>query len=236
MLLYCFSCLDSVMKKNAMVDFKVERQKDMELMNNPANVRAMFKEMTLDESREYCVRDRFPVDACFLNITSDLNVSAGIRSLHLMGIDRIFVLGKRKLDRRALVGAEFYSDIVRLDGLNVDDLTISEDVFLEMVNSNADYFPVFVEQGGENMLGVDWSSRFKKPEGGAYRPLLIFGNEARGIGDNILSLRDSLPRSLTVTLPMRGVLRSLNVSASVAMVAWDVVSKMYASELEFGHL
>lgn len=214
-----------------MVNLNEERQKDITEMQNPQNVRAEFKGLTLEECQEKCFEDRLPFDACFLNITSDLNVSASIRTLHLMGVDNIFILGKKKLDRRALVGAEFYTKIDYLGGLNLDTLEIEDTVFLELLSKNDDYFPIFIEMGGENLKDVDWKQRLKNSEGKSYRPLLIFGNEHRGIGENILKIKDSLTRSMVVSIPMKGVLRSLNVSASVAMVTWDLVSEMYEVEL-----
>lgn len=228
------------MKNNKpMVNLNVERANDIAAMQNPENVRAEFKGMTLEDCQEKCKEDRLPFDACFLNITSDLNVSASIRSLHLMGVDKIYILGKKKLDRRALVGAEFYTDIEYMGGLNMDTLEVENHVFLDMLSENKDYFPIFVEMGGENLKDIDWKNRLKKEvqekmseeENSSYRPLLIFGNEHRGIGDNILALKETLPRSMVVSIPMKGVLRSLNVSASVAMVTWDMVSGLYEVEL-----
>jgi len=119
-----------------MVNLNVERQKDIAEMQNPQNVRPEFKNLSLEECQEYCVQDRLPFDACFLNITSDLNVSTSIRTLHLMGVEKIFVLGRRKLDRRALVGAEFYTDIEYMGGLNLDTLDVEDEVFMEMMNRN----------------------------------------------------------------------------------------------------
>lgn len=214
-----------------MVNLNEERQKDIAAMQNPQNVRSEFKDLTLEECQEHCRQDRLPFDACFLNITSDLNVSTSIRTLHLMGVDKIFVLGKRKLDRRALVGAEFYTDIEYMGGLNLDTLEIENEVFLDMISKNEDYYPVFVEMGGENLKEVQWKTRLTKPDGKLYRPLLIFGNEHRGIGNNIFALRKDLPNSIVVSIPMKGVLRSLNVSASVAMVTWDMVSQIYDEEM-----
>lgn len=214
-----------------MVNLNEERQKDIAAMQNPQNVRSEFKGLSLPECQEKCKEDRLPFDACFLNITSDLNVSTSIRTLHLMGVDKIFVLGKRKLDRRALVGAEFYTDIDSMGGLNMDTLDIEESVFMDMLAKNEDYFPIFVEMGGENLKDIDWKNRLTKADGKLYRPLLIFGNEHRGIGENIFALRKDIPNSMVVSIPMKGVLRSLNVSASVAMVTWDMVSQLYSMEL-----
>lgn len=222
------SNLFTYMKKSKpMVNLNEERQKDITAMQNPQNVRSEFKELSLEDCQQQCFQDRLPFDACFLNITSDLNVSASIRTLHLLGVDKIFILGKKKLDRRALVGAEFYTDIEYMGGLNLDTLEVESHVFLDMISRNQDYFPIFVEMGGQNLKDIDWQKSLKKFDNESYRPLLIFGNEQRGIGDNIFALTKQLERFIVVSIPMKGVLRSLNVSASVAIVTWDLVSQMY---------
>lgn len=113
----------------------------------------------------------------------------------------------------------------------MDTLDIEESVFMDMLAKNKDYFPIFVEMGGENLKDIDWKNRLTKADGKLYRPLLIFGNEHRGIGENIFALRKDIPNSMVVSIPMKGVLRSLNVSASVAMVTWDMVSQLYSMEL-----
>lgn len=222
--------------KNPMVNLNEERHKDIAAMQNPENVREEFKGLNLQACQEYCTQDRLHFDACFLNITSDLNVSASIRTLHLLGVDKIFVLGKKKLDRRALVGAEFYTDIEYMGGLNLETLEVETRVFNEMLSKNENYYPIFVEMGGENLKDIDWKKSLTKSDNKKsltgsdnkfYRPLLVFGNENRGIGANILALRENIPNSMIVSIPMKGVLRSLNVSACVAMVTWDMVSTIY---------
>jgi hypothetical protein len=213
--------------KNSMVNINEERNKDIEAMKNPKNVREEFKDLSLMDCQTKCKEDRLPFDACFLNITSDLNVSASIRSLHLLGVEKVFVLGKKKLDRRALVGAEFYTDIEYMGGLNLDTLEIDNSVFLDMISRNENYYPIFVEMGGESLNEINWKNLLSKEDGTLYRPLLIFGNEHRGIGNNILNIGKTMKKSIIVSIPMKGVLRSLNVSASVAMVTWDMVNELY---------
>ncbi len=216
--------------KNSMVNLAEERQKDISKMQNIQNVRDEYKNLSIEECKQKCLEDRFEFDACFLNITSDLNVSTSIRTLHLLGANKIFILGKKKLDRRALVGAEFYQNIEYLGGLDMTTLEIDDKVFLELMNRDENYFPIYVEMGGENLNDISWKNLLRKSEGQYYKPLLIFGNEGRGIGENIFKLREQLKRSAVVSIPMRGVLRSLNVSASVAMITWDMVDEMYCFE------
>lgn len=215
-----------------MVNFADEIRKDAEAMLDKHNVLPQFKALSVEERQAITEADRLPYDVCLLNLTGDLNVGTIIRSAHLLGASRVWVVGRRKVDQRSTVGAENYIDMVKVGGLREDDLTIDEDVFLDVINSNPRYMPVFCETGGEMLGAFNWRSaltpamRALDSSDDMYRPLLIFGNENRGIGDNILGLRDQLQRSMTVAIPMRGVMRSFNVSTAAGIMMWDLVSGM----------
>lgn len=217
---------------NPMVNFKEEIRKDAEAMLDKHNVLPQYKGLSVEERQEISKADRLPYDVCLLNLTGDLNVGTIIRSAHLLGASRVWVVGRRKVDQRSTVGAENYIEIEKVGGLNEDDLTIDEDVFLGVINSNSRYMPVFCETGGEMLGQFEWLDAMKvcpqNPDGenNLFRPLLIFGNENRGIGENILALRERMERSLTVAIPMRGVMRSFNVSTAAGIMMWDLVSNM----------
>jgi tRNA G18 (ribose-2'-O)-methylase SpoU len=209
------------------VNFSNEIRKDAEAMLDKHNVLPQFKGMTVEERQEYSKADRLPYDVCLLNLTGDLNTGTIIRSAYLLGASRVWIVGRRKIDQRSTVGVENYIDIAKVGGLCEDDLTIDENVFMDVINSNPHYMPVFCETGGVTLGNFDWCSSLMNSENNEYyRPLLIFGNENRGIGDNILNLRDHLERSMTVAIPQKGVLRSFNVSSAASIMCWDLVSKM----------
>jgi len=219
------------MTKNPMVNYAEEIKKDSETMLDKHNVLPMYKEMTVEERQAISTADRLPYDVCLLNLTGDLNVSTIIRSAHLLGAEKVWVVGRRKVDARGLVGAENYISVDKVGGLKDDGLTIDEETFLTVISSDENYMPVFVETGGETLGSFSWENILntnpKNPENSRYyRPLLILGNEGRGIGDNILDLRDKLERSITVGIPQRGVMRSLNVASAGAIIMWDLISNM----------
>lgn len=200
------------------VNFKDEIRKDAERMLDKHNVRDEFKSMTVEERKEYCDNDRVGYDVLILNVTGDLNVSNIVRTSLCLGAGKVITVGRQKIDARGFVGVDNYIDIEKHDALS-EDLVIDENVVMDVFNSD-NYLPVFVETGGETLGGFSWKDKV-----GDKRPLLILGNEGRGIGDNILALRDKID-SITVGIPMKGVCRSFNVSAASAIVSWSLVEGM----------
>ena len=204
------------------VNFKEEIRKDSELMLDKHNVRDEFKGMTVEKRKEYCDNEVRNFDVMLLNVTGDLNTSTIIRTCHALGVRKVIIAGKNRFDNRGLVGVENYTNIERHPCLS-DDLIIDETVVMEIFKSD-NYFPIFVETGGEILNHFRWEDRIPNIHEGKI-PLLIFGNEGRGIGDNILALRDKID-SLTVGIPMKGIVRSFNVSNAASIVIYDMVSKL----------
>jgi tRNA G18 (ribose-2'-O)-methylase SpoU len=201
------------------VNFKDEIRKDAEAMLDHHNVRDEFKSMSVEARKEYCDNDRVGYDVLILNVTGDLNVSNILRTSLCLGAGKVITVGRQKIDARGFVGCDNYINIEKHSALS-DDLVIDENVVMDVFKSNPNYLPVFVETGGETLGEFSW-----KDIVGNKRPLLIFGNEGRGIGDNILALRDKID-SITVGIPMKGVCRSFNVSAAAAIVSWSLVEGM----------
>ena len=78
------------------------------------------------------------------------------------------------------------------------------------------YVIVSVEQTEHSTLLQD----FHPEEGVKYA--LIFGNEVRGVGQEVVNMSD-----ITLEIPQYGTKHSLNVSVSIGVVLWDVVSKFF---------
>ena len=82
------------------------------------------------------------------------------------------------------------------------------------------YRPVFVEQGGTPLNKVDWWNWILSMQ--PLRPCLVFGNENRGVQDDLLHDR----RGRIVSIPQHGVIRSFNVASASAIVMYDMIRGM----------
>ena len=168
------------------------------------NVRDEYKGLSLDELRNVCERDSLPFAVCAINVTGDLNLGVMVRTASLMGAERFIVYGKQRYDRRSTVGAQNYIDVVKAGSMDRSGtFTVDYSDFFPAMNRYG-YEPIFVETGGESIYDFDFT-----PNG--LKPCLVFGNEGIGIDPQLMK------GHRIVSIPQRGVLRSLNVCAAASI-------------------
>jgi tRNA(Leu) C34 or U34 (ribose-2'-O)-methylase TrmL len=180
------------------------------------NVRDEYKHNTVETNKNVCQLDSLDYGIGAFSVTGDLNIGMMIRSATLLGARDFFIFGRRKYDKRSTVGAQNYINIHKF-GNTVADIT--------KACTNFSYFPVFIEHGGTPLpLNVgDWEDIEDMDIINNFRPMFIFGSESNGIPNDIL---DSFPYCKILSIPQRGVLRSFNVSSTMAIVCWEY-SKLF---------
>jgi tRNA G18 (ribose-2'-O)-methylase SpoU len=184
------------------------------------NVRDDLKDRSFEQLKTIVDSDRLPYAVCAVNITGDLNVGMMIRAASLLGAERFILYGSLKYDRRSTVGAQNYIDLVKVSAKeNQHSQEIDYNLFHPTMIKYR-YFPVFIETDGMPLeTGIVDVLRMIKTctdPSYNYKPCLVFGNE--GIG---------LPKSLTdnmikLSIPQRGVLRSLNVSSAASIAMYEM--------------
>lgn len=177
------------------------------------NVHDELKGLSLEKLKEIQGKETLPYAVCVLNLTGDLNTGMIARTACLHGCREMFIFGRRKYDKRSTVGAQNYMKITRVDGFKDDTNVLCVDKFLEMMKEHK-YYPIAVEQGGYpiNLVNAgDWAEIVGFLQEAPY-PCLVFGNENEGIPEDILN-----ECTATLSIPQRGVLRSMNVSAAAAI-------------------
>ena len=178
------------------------------------NVHDNLKGLSIEELREINESDRLPFAVCAINVTGDLNVGIMLRTACVMGAERFFIIGRRKYDKRSTVGAYNYMDVVRVDALD-EDLELKVDVFHQIMDEYR-YKPVMFETNGVDItrnFSVEWF----KPK----NICLVFGNEGMGLPAGLLTKNNTI-----VSIPQRGVLRSLNVSSAASMAMYEVAKQL----------
>ncbi|CAB4122905.1 SpoU rRNA methylases [uncultured Caudovirales phage] len=175
------------------------------------NVHDHLKHLSVPELQEVSMRDRWPWHSCFINVTGDLNVGTMIRTSHCLGAASVTIFGRRRFDRRGLVGSANYIQVDQVPGM-LDDVTVDRHAFYNLAHQRR-WIPVFVETGGQSVTEVNWQTVKESVPG--YEICLVMGNETGGIPQDILQDRFGT----VVSIPQRGVIRSLNVSTAHAVVA-----------------
>lgn len=187
-------------------------------MSTTFNVVDKHKSCSVDDLRKIQETESFPFSVMALNITGDLNIGMMIRTATLLGAEKVYIFGRRKIDNRSLVGCQNYVIIDRQWGLD-DDENLSLDSFLDVCKKE-ELNPVLIEHGGKPLHKVNWK------DGTYHKPCFVFGNEGTGIPDEFMNHNFT-----KVSIPQRGVMRSYNVAAAASIVMWDYVSKRFPSEL-----
>lgn len=177
-------------------------------VSNHYNVCDEFKNNLFADNVEICKKDQLPFAVGIINVTGDLNVGMIIRTASLLGAEAVHIFGRKKFDKRSTVGAEHYIDIRQYV---YDDplMTAENEILVEL--ANMPYKPILVEQGGTPIGNYLYDTVDEKP-------IFIFGSESHGIPQFIC---DSIPDRISI--PQRGVLRSFNVSAAMAIVCFDYI-------------
>lgn len=184
-------------------------------MDNGFNVGKDLKTKSVEELRIEQEKASYPYSIILLNLTGDLNIGVAIRTASLLGAESVHVFGRRRIDRRSLVGTQNYITIYREDGLD-EDGNIDFSQFIKYCEKN-ELNPVLVEHGGVPLPKINW-----KADGRYWKPCFVFGNEGSGIPEEFLC--SDLP---VISIPQIGVMASYNVSSAASIVMWDYVSRRF---------
>jgi len=178
-----------------------------ETVENGFNVHDKYKTLTVEELRDVCKNESLPFRVCALSVEGDLNIGMLCRSASIFGAEKFYVFGRRKVDKRSFVGAQNYLSVERIGGLN-KECNLSLSLFKELVEKD-NLLPILVEQGGVDISKITEIISNKIP-------CLVFGNEASGIPKEFID-----EGYICISIPQRGVLRSLNVAAVGAIVVYE---------------
>jgi tRNA G18 (ribose-2'-O)-methylase SpoU len=142
-----------------------------------------------------------------------------IRSACLLGAENFYIFGRKKFDARSTVGAENYINIKQIvfdDPIHADEELL---VYLQKLYIHHHEI-VICEHGGDQLGTFTWNDIIYPHKN--HTPLFLFGSESHGV-PQIISNERTFAK---VSIGQRGVLRSFNVSAAMAIVCWDYIKEM----------
>ena len=170
----------------------------------PRNVADYLKWMTDSETKKYLDEQRLNFSVLIMNLLFDNNAGNIVRSANAFGANEIILYGHKKFDRRASVGAEFYSHFRHLKYTEDLDELFKEYEMIVAVENVSDAVP---------LRSFEWNKNKKT--------LMIFGQESEGIPKEILDKCHAV-----VTIKQRGSVRSLNVAVAAGIVMNDYGEKV----------
>jgi len=189
-------------------------------MNNKQDHQIHFKNPVYDSSKERNVVDYMKwmqtaeitaeleknhknFGILLVNIDYDNNAGNIIRSANAFAAREIILYGRRKFDRRASLGVEFYMQFRQLKFVeDIDEILADYDQIIGLDNL----------PGAKSLPEFNWNRDI--------RTLICVGQEGSGLPEEIIKKCDFL-----LEIPQFGSVRSLNVSVASGIVMYDYCFK-----------
>jgi tRNA G18 (ribose-2'-O)-methylase SpoU len=174
------------------------------------NVVDKYKSMTDDKIREELKQNVNPVAVCMEHWKGDFNISTLIRNANAFNVEKVYYLGRKRIDIRGAVGAHHYMDISYLD-----------DSYNRLVELKNKYTFIAVDNNVDKthkLREFDWN-KLEKP------PLILFGEEGCGLTEEVLNLAD-----YRIEIEQYGSVRSLNVGTASGIVLFECVQHLRNSK------
>lgn len=166
------------------------------------NVHDYMKELTKEEINERLDITRSGLVQVFVNVLGDFNLSTSIRSGNWFNSAAVWIVGRKKWDRRGAVGSHNYIpvhyarsvdecfEILRADGYTIVAAEITDDAI--------------------PLTTYEWDEK----------TAVIYGEEGAGLSKELLDKVDDV-----IYIPGRGSVRSLNVATTSGIFAYDYHAK-----------
>lgn len=167
--------------------------------------------------------DRFPIYIILDNVRSLENVGLIFRLADALRIKKLFLTGITGYPpmgpadpRPSNIQEHAYNQIAKtgiklvpfIDWAYVEDVT---EVIKRMKTEGIQIIAVEQTHGAKDFQEVNYN----------FPVALIFGHEREGVGDEVLNLADEI-----IEIPMYGMGNSLNIATSVAVVGYELVTKL----------
>lgn len=160
--------------------------------------------------KDFHASRKVPLILLLDDVRSLHNVGSAFRTADAFRLDRLILCGitgkppHREINKTALGATESVTWEYFKDPMPV------------LISYKEDgYRIIVIEQADESISLMD----FQLDQDRKY--VLIFGNEISGVNENIIALADHV-----VEIPQFGTKHSLNISVSIGIVVWDLVSKL----------
>lgn len=163
----------------------------------PRNVTDYYAKWETEAIKADLDANRVPLVNVCMNLTNDFNKSNVVRSNNAFLGSKVYMVGKRRYDRRGTVGTHNYEHIEHSETLEEVINTLRADGYtIYAVDNITAHEPVSV-----------WDTVLPT------KTAFVYGEEMRGLSDDEIALCDAM-----IFIPMFGSVRSLNVGTAAAIM------------------
>lgn len=169
------------------------------------NVHTPLQGLPVEIVKKISQATALPLVLMMYNLNGDMNVGMSIRSAVIYGCSDVYIVGKKRYDRRPEVGAKNYIKFHRVS-------TMTPSFFVENK-----LVPIFVEQGGTPLEDFSFKPYLPQKLVEGWKVCLVMGSESTGLPmETFKELKAPI-----VTISQYGVMRSLNVSVATGIVLYE---------------
>jgi tRNA (guanosine-2'-O-)-methyltransferase/TrmH family RNA methyltransferase len=177
------------------------------------NVHTPLQHLNTASVRKIADASALPLALMVYNLHGDINIAMSIRSAVILGCSDVFVIGKRKYDRRPEVGAKNYIHIHRI-----------KEIETSFFHENK-LIPIILEQGGCPLEDFSFKPYLPAKLTEGWRLVFIVGSESYGVPKSFMRAL----HAPIISISQYGVLRSLNVSIAASIVLYEYSKQWRAS-------
>jgi tRNA G18 (ribose-2'-O)-methylase SpoU len=177
------------------------------------NVHTPLQSLPVEKVKKLSEKLALPLALMMYNLNGDMNIGMSTRSAVIYGCSDIYVVGKKRYDRRPEVGAKNYITMHRYP-------SISAGFFHENK-----LLPIFVEQGGTALEEFSFKSYFPHTLEAGWKVCFVMGSESFGLPEEMLKEIDAP----VLTISQYGVMRSLNVSIATGILLYEYMRQWRVS-------
>lgn len=174
------------------------------------NVHTPLQALPLEKLKSLSKATALPLGLMLFNLHGDMNVGMSIRTAVILGCSDVYIVGRRKYDRRPEVGAKHYIQLHR-----------HQEISPEFFEENK-LLPILVEQGGTSVESFHFGPYLPKNLSPGWKVVFVVGSESYGLPETFLKALSKAPR---VTISQYGILRSLNVAIAASIVLYEYTKR-----------
>ncbi len=174
------------------------------------NVHTPLQGLPMEKIKKVAEMSSLPLGLMLFNLNGDMNIGMSIRTAVILGCSDVYVVGRRKYDRRSEVGAKNYIHIHRFTHLEDDFFRTNKLV------------PILLEQGGVPLEEFSFKPFLPNKLEDGWKLVFLVGSEATGFSKTFLKTHSYAPR---ISISQYGVMRSLNVAIAASIVLYEYVKQ-----------
>jgi len=176
------------------------------------NVHDYAQKIDHEQAKKLSRKLSIPVDIAIINTRFSMNAAMIARTIAVLGLQKLHIIGPKACDMRSSVGSQHYIDILKPGD-------VPSSYFVQQ-----GLYPILIEQGGEALEDFNFKPLIRSKK----HICFIMGSESDGLPPEYIK------KFPTLTISQYGLVRSLNVQTAASIVMYEFTRQW--RQVEFGKI